>query len=82
MELTKEKKNKFPQTLSLVTGPSNNNEWCLRSLLSVIQVLTVDFKIPLTSWEVNTVRVHPFENLCLYFSCCVGNINLKIMMKS
>ena len=26
---------KFPQTLSLVTGPSNNNDWYLRSLLSV-----------------------------------------------
>ena len=49
---------KFPQTLSLVTGPSNNNDWYLRRL-SVIQILTLEFKIPLTSLEVSTVRFHP-----------------------
>ena len=49
---------KFPQTLSLVSGPSNNNDWYLRSL-SVIQILTLEFKIPLTSWEVSTVRFCP-----------------------
>ena len=30
----------FPQTLSFVIGPSNNDDWYLRSWLSVIQILT------------------------------------------
>ena len=39
---------KFPQTLSLVTG-SSNSDGDLGCLLSVIQILTLEFKIPLTS---------------------------------
>ena len=54
---------KFPQTLSLVTGPSNNDDWYLKSLLSVIQILTLEFNIPLTSWEVSTRR---FRKLIIF----------------
>ena len=50
---------KFHKLLSLVTGPSNNNDSYLRSLLSVTQVFTLEFKIPLTSWDVSAVRFHP-----------------------
>ena len=50
---------KFPQTLSLVIGPSNNSDWYLRSWLSSIQILTLEFKIPFTWWEVSMVRFLP-----------------------
>ena len=39
---------KFPQALNLVIGLSNNNGY-LRNCLSVIQTLTLEFKIPLAS---------------------------------
>ena len=50
---------KFLLTLSLVFGLWNNKDWYLRSLLSVIQVLTLEFNSSLASWEVSTVRFHP-----------------------
>ena len=54
---------KFPETVSLVIGPSNNSDWYLRSWLSDIQMSTLEFNILLTSWEVYTVRFHPLMNL-------------------
>ena len=39
-----------------------SSDWYLRSQLSAIQILTLEFKIPLTSWEVSTVRFHPLIN--------------------
>ena len=39
-----------------------SSDWYLRSQLSVIQILTLEFKIPLTSWEFSTVRFCPLIN--------------------
>ena len=53
----------FHRLLSLIIAPSRKSDWYLRSQLSVIQILTLEFKIPLTSREVSIVRFHPLVNL-------------------